>query len=557
MRYKTNRHSSRFTLLTLAGALAVSAWTPFSASAASTLSIAMTAADIPLTLGQPDQGYEGNRFTGITLYDSLVLWDLSQGEKPSELVPGLATEWHVDPQDHTKWIFKLRPEVKFHDGTSFNADAVVWNVDKVLNKQAPQYAPAQIGNTASRMPTLLSARKIDDLTVELTTSEPDSILPFGLTNLFIVSPSAWQKDFDAVPASVTDLAERSKQAWTAFAFHAVGTGPFKMNKLVARQQLMLDKNPDYWDPKRIPKVDHVMLIPLPEANARTAALLSGQVDWIEAPAPDAMAQIQSKGFKIYANAQPHLWPWQFSFAPGSPWLDKRVRQAANLCLNRSELKSYLGGYMQEATGTYEKDSAWYGNPDFKIRYDEDAARNMMSEAGFSSAKPVKVKVLTSASGSGQMQPLPMNEYIQQSLKNCYFDVDIVVMEWNTLFSSWRLGAKDPAAQGADAINVSAAVMDPFFGLMRFASEKTFPPVSTNWGYFTTPKIEELISKARNAFDPNALDAATAELHKEMVDETPFLYVAHDMAPRAISPAVSGVVQAQSWMIDLTSVVKGN
>ncbi|PWC22791.1 ABC transporter substrate-binding protein [Brenneria roseae subsp. roseae] len=557
MRYKTNRRSSRFTLLTLAGALAVSAWTPFSASAASTLSIAMTAADIPLTLGQPDQGYEGNRFTGITLYDSLVLWDLSQGEKPSELVPGLATEWHVDPQDHTKWIFKLRPEVKFHDGTSFNADAVVWNVDKVLNKQAPQYAPAQIGNTASRMPTLLSARKIDDLTVELTTSEPDSILPFGLTNLFIVSPSAWQKDFDAVPASVTDPAERSKQAWTAFAFHAVGTGPFKMNKLVARQQLMLDKNPDYWDPKRIPKVDHVMLIPLPEANARTAALLSGQVDWIEAPAPDAMAQIQSRGFKIYANAQPHLWPWQFSFAPGSPWLDKRVRQAANLCLNRSELKSYLGGYMQEATGTYEKDSAWYGDPDFKIRYDEDAARKMMSEAGFSSAKPVKVKVLTSASGSGQMQPLPMNEYIQQSLKNCYFDVDIVVMEWNTLFSSWRLGAKDPAAQGADAINVSAAVMDPFFGLMRFASEKTFPPVSTNWGYFTTPKIEELISKARNAFDPKALDAATAELHKEMVDETPFLYVAHDMAPRAISPAVSGVVQAQSWMIDLTSVVKGN
>ncbi|KAA8998872.1 ABC transporter substrate-binding protein [Affinibrenneria salicis] len=554
---KTNRHSPRFARLALACALAVGAGAPFFASAAGTLSIAMTAADIPLTLGQPDQGYEGNRFTGITLYDSLVLWDLSQGEKPSELVPGLATEWHVEPQDHTKWVFKLRPGVKFHDGSPFNADAVVWNVDKVLNKQAPQYAPAQIGNTASRMPTLRSARKIDDMTVELTTSEPDSILPFNLTNLFIVSPAAWQKDFDAVPASVKDPAERAKQAWSAFAFHAVGTGPFKMNKLVPRQQLMLDKNPDYWNPKRVPKVDHVMLIPLPEANARTAALLSGQVDWIEAPAPDAMAQIQSRGFKIYANAQPHIWPWQFSFVPGSPWLDKRVRQAANLCLNRSELKSYLGGYMQEATGTYEKDSVWYGNPDFKIRYDEEAARKMMSEAGFSAAKPVKVKVLTSASGSGQMQPLPMNEYIQQSLKKCYFDVNIVVMEWNTLFSSWRLGAKDPSAQGADAINVSAAVMDPFFGMMRFASEKTFPPVSTNWGYFTTPKIEELISKARNTFEPKALDAATAELHKEMVDETPFLYVAHDMAPRAISPAVTGVVQAQSWMIDLTSVAKGN
>jgi len=543
------------TRLALACSLAVAGIAPLAAQAETTLRIAMTAADVPLTLGQPDQGYEGNRFTGITMFDSLVEWDLSQAEKPSSLVPGLATEWAVNPQDHTKWIFKLRPGVKFHDGSMFNADAVVWNANKVLDKQAPQFAPGQIGNTLSRMPTLVGVRKIDDMTVEFTTSEPDSVLPYNLTNLFIASPTAWQKDLAAVPASVTDPAERSKQAWSAFATHSSGTGPFKMTRLVPRQALELDKNPDYWNPKRVPKVDHLVLIPLPEANARTAALLSGQVDWIEAPAPDAMDQIKSKKFKIYANAQPHLWPWQFSFAPGSPWLDKRVRQAANLCLDRSELKSYLGGYMQEATGTFEKDSPWYGNPEFKIRYDQAAAQKLMSEAGFSKDHPVKVKVLTSASGSGQMQPLPMNEYIQQSLKSCYFDVDIAVTEWNTLFSSWRLGSKDPAAQGANAINVSMSVMDPYFGLMRFASSKTFPPVSNNWGYFTTPKIEALITKARNSFDPRELDSATAELNAAMVDETPFLYVAHDMGPRAVAPNVSGVVQAQSWLIDLSLVSK--
>ena len=204
---------------------------------------------------------------------------------------------------------------------------MVWNVNKVLDKQAPHYAPGQIGMTVSRMPTLRSARKIDDLTVELTTSEPDAVLPYNLTNLFMASPTAWQKDFTAVPAAVTDPAERSKQAWTAFASHSVGTGPFKMDRMVPRQELVLDKNPDYWDPKRVPKVDHVVLIPLPEANARTAALLSGQVDWIEAPAPDAVEQIKSKKFKIYSNGQPHLWPWQFSFAPGSPWLDKQIGRA--------------------------------------------------------------------------------------------------------------------------------------------------------------------------------------------------------------------------------------
>ncbi len=134
------------------------------------------------------------------------------------------------------------------------------------------------------MPTLTGAEKIDDHTVALTTSEPDALLPYNITNLFIVSPTAWQKQYDAVPASVGDSAARSKQAWTAFAAHAVGSGPFKLEKLVPRQQLILDKNPDYWNKDRIPRVDKVVLIPLPEANARTAALLSKQVDWIEAPA---------------------------------------------------------------------------------------------------------------------------------------------------------------------------------------------------------------------------------------------------------------------------------
>ncbi len=80
----------------VSGALAL--FSSFQANA-TTLRIAMTAADIPLTLGQPDQGFEGNRFTGIPLYDALVEWDLSQGEKPSGIVPGLATEWHVDQQN--------------------------------------------------------------------------------------------------------------------------------------------------------------------------------------------------------------------------------------------------------------------------------------------------------------------------------------------------------------------------------------------------------------------------------------------------------------------------
>ncbi len=441
------------------------------------LRIAMTAADIPRTHGQPDQGFEGNRFTGIPMFDALTHWDLSSAEKASVLIPGLATSWSVDAADKTKWVFKLRPGVKFHDGSDFNADAVVWNVRKVLDKDAPHFAADQVGVTASRMPTLRSARKIDDLTVELTTSEPDSFLPINLTNLFMASPTHWAAKLAAVPASVTDAGERAKQAWAAFAAEPSGTGPFRGTRLVPRERFEMVANKTYWDAARRPKVDRVVLLPIPEANARTAALLSGQVDWIEAPSPDAMPQIKSRGFTIYSNPQPHVWPWQLSFAEGSPWLDKRVRHAANLCVNRTELKELLGGMMGEPKGTVPPGHPWWGNPSFDIKYDPNAARKLMTEAGHSAAKPLKVKVQISASGSGQMQPIPMNEYVQQGLKACFFDVELDVIEWNTLFTNWRQGAKHESARGANAINVSFAAMDrssPWCASPRRRPSRRFP-----------------------------------------------------------------------------------
>jgi ABC-type transport system substrate-binding protein len=517
------------------------------------LRIGMTAADIPRTLGQPDQGFEGNRFTGIPMYDGLTQWDLSKADRASVLIPDLATSWAVDAKDKTKWIFKLRPGVKFHDGSDFNADAVVWNVQKVLDDKAPQFDASQVGVTASRMPTLRSARKIDALTVELTTSEPDAFLPINLSNLFMASPAQWEKKLAAVPASVTDKAERSKQAWTAFAADASGTGPFKMARFAARERLEIVKNPAYWDAARRPKIDRVVLLPLPEANSRTAALLSGQVDWIEAPAPDALQTIKSKGFHIYSNPQPHIWPWQLSFAEGSPWLDKRVRHAANLCINRAELKGMLGGMMGEAKGIVSPDHPWWGNPKFDIKYDPVTARQLMAEAGYSGSKPLKVKVQISASGSGQIQPLPMNEFIQQNLKACNFDVSFDVIEWNTLFTNWRRGAKDPSANGANAVNISAATMDPFFAMVRFVSTKTFPPVSNNWGYFGNKEFDDLIATARTTFDDKKRDQALAKLHARIVEESPFIFVAHDVGPRAMSPRVKGVVQPKSWFIDIATM----
>lgn len=525
---------------------------PAQAGAESVLRIGMTAADIPRTLGQPDQGFEGNRFTGLTMYDALTMWDLSSADKPSVVIPGLATEWKVDDADKTKWTFKLRPGVTFHDGSPFNADAVVWNVEKVLKQDAPQFDPSQVGVTASRMPTLASARKIDDLTVELTTKEPDSFLPINLTNLFMASPAKWQKLYES--ATGADDKAKSQAAWAAFAKDAAGTGPWKMAKFTPRERLELVKNEAYWDKARVPKTDKMILLPMPEANARTAALLSGQVDWVEAPAPDALPEIKQRGFKLYANEQPHVWPWQFSRIEGSPWNDIRVRKAANLCIDREGLRDgLLAGLMVPASGTFEKGHPWRGNVTFEIKYDKAAAQKLMQEAGYGPNKKLEVKTQTSASGSGQMQPLPMNEYLQQALAECYFDVKLDVIEWNTLFTNWRRGAKDASANGANATNVTYAAMDPFFALVRFLQSSMAPPVSNNWGFINNPKFDELVKKARQTFDPTERDKALAELHAASVDDAAFLYVAHDVGPRAMSPRVKGVVQPKSWFIDFSPI----
>lgn len=547
-------HKTAHTLKAAAAALLISAsaFASHQARAETVVRIAMTAADIPRTLGQPDQGFEGNRFTGLTMYDGLTQWDLSSATKPSVVIPALATEWKVDDTDKKKWTFKLRPGVKFHDGSDFNADAVVWNVEKVLKQDAPHFDASQVGVTASRMPTLASAKKIDDLTVELTTKEPDSFLPINLTNLFMASPTKWQKFFDT--AEGADAKAKAAAAWGAFARDASGTGPWKMVRFVPRERLELVKNATYWDKTRVPKVDKLVLLPVPEANARTAALLSGQVDWIEAPAPDAVPQIKQRGFVITANEQPHVWPWQFSRVEGSPWNDIRVRKAANLCIDREGMKQgLLGGLMVPASGTFEAGHPWRGTPTFQIKYDLKAAQALMKEAGYGPGKKLAVKTQTSASGSGQMLPLPMNEYLQQALAECYFDVQLDVIEWNTLFTNWRRGAKDPTANGANATNVTYAAMDPFFAMVRFLQSGMAPPVSNNWGYINNPKFDELVMKARQTFDADARDKALAELHAASVDEAAFLYVAHDVGPRAMSAKIKNFVQPKSWFVDFSTM----
>ncbi len=511
------------------------------AQGSNVLRIGMTASDIPLPNGQTDQGGEGMRFIGYTLFDPLVAWDLSSADKTAGLIPSLATSWAPDPADRSKWIFKLREGVTFHDGSPVNADAVVWNFAKILDKDSPQFDPKQAGQGRSRIPMVRTYRAIDPMTVEIGTDTPDATLPYAIAWIVMSSPKRW---------------EEVGKSWDKFLFQASGTGPFKLDKYIPRERAELVPNDNYWNKARIPKTQRMILLPIPEANSRTAALLAGQVDWIEAPAPDAVAQMKSRGFNIVTNVYPHNWTWHFSRLEGSPWNDIRVRKAANLAIDRDGMVQLLGGLMLPAKGIFSSSSPWFGKPTFEVKYDPKAAAALMAEAGFSKAKPLQVRALISPSGSGQMQPLPMNEAIQQMLGEVGFKVDFEVMEWNALLSNWRAGAKDASSRGGHSTNISYGSQDPFLALIRHLSSGQFAPKGTNWGYYSEPEMDRLLDTITATFDLEGQTQAMQRAHEKFVNDALFLFVGHDINPRAMSPRVKGFVQAQSWFQDFTPVSMG-
>ncbi len=391
-------------------ALALSA---ISARAETVVRYGISMADIPLTTGQPDRGAGAYQFTAYTIYDPLVAWEMDVADRPGKLVPGLATEWKVDDSDKTKWRFSLRKGVKFHDGSEFNADAVIWNMDKVLNDKAPQFDKRQSAQVKTRLPSVASYAKIDDFTVEITTKTVDSFFPYQMLWFLVSSPAQYEK---------------LGKDWDKFASQPSGTGPFKLTKLVPRELAELSKNADYWNKKRTPKADKIVLVPMPEALTRTNALLAGQVDLIETPAPDAVPQLKAAGMKLVDNVTPHVWNYHLSVLPGSPWTDIRLRKALNLAIDRDAVVGLMNGLAKPAKGQVDPSSPWFGKPSFELKYDLAAAKKLVEEAGYSKAKPLKATFIIAQGGTGQMLSLPMNEFLQQSFKEIGIDIDFKVVE---------------------------------------------------------------------------------------------------------------------------------
>jgi len=505
------------------------------------LRVGMTVGAVPSANGIPDQGGEGARFMGITLFDQLVSWDLSRSDKPAGLMPNLATSWKVDAANPKRWIFTLRDGVKFHDGHTLVADDVVFSFDRAFKRDAPWFDQRAASQAMPQIPGVAAWGALSPNTFWVETVTIDGTLPYAMTWMGIVHKAAW---------------EASGKDWVLFQNKAVGTGPWKLESYSQRERAVLVRNDAYWDKKRVPKAAKLIPLPIPDASARIAALRSGQVDFIEAPAPDAVQSLRDAGFKIVTNIYPHNWTWSLAQIPGSPWTDIRIRKAANLGIDREGLKGLLNGLMVEGQGIVPAGHPWYGKPTFKLTHDPAAAKKLMAEAGYSPQKPLKTKVAISSSGSGQMQPLAMNEFIQQNLREIGIEVEFEVFEWQALIEAWRAGAGAPSTRGCMALNISQGAFDPFRAFARSLQTNMAAPVGVNWSRFSDPELDKVFTRIQTETDPAKQDVLLAQVHGQVVDRALFLFAAHDLNPRALSPRVKGFVQAQSWFQDLTPISIG-
>lgn len=510
----------------------------FAQEPSGTLTVAMTVAAVPNANGAPDQGGEGLRFMGITLYDQLVTWDLSSAEEAAVLHPGLATSWAVDPDNPLHWDFTLRSGVRFHDGHELTAEDVVFSFERTFSEDLPWFDQRAFAAMLPQIPNIASwgSNGPDNFWIE--TEVVDGGLPYSLTWLGIVHKGAW---------------EAAGSDWNSFDAQAVGTGPWILESNNPTERCVMVRNPDYWDPARVPNCERLVLLPIPDANTRVAALQSGQVNFIEAPAPDAVPMLEAQGFQIVTNSYPHNWMWFLAQTEDSPWTDERLRKAVNLGIDRSGLRALMGGLMLEGAGIVPPGHPWYGNPSFQLTYDPDQARTLVEQAGYGPGNPLRTKVAISTSGSGQMQPLPMNEFIQQNLREIGIEIEFEVFEWQALIDAWRNGAGAPQSRGCTAMNISQGSFDPFRAFARILQSNMIAPNGVNWSKFSDAEMDEMFMAAQRETDAQVQDALLASIHEQVVDRALFLFAAHDLNPRALAPNVEGFVQAQSWFQDLTPI----
>jgi peptide/nickel transport system substrate-binding protein len=307
------------------------------------------------------------------MYEFLVARD-----KKLNIVPSLATEWKQDGP--LKWTFKLRKNVKFHDGRPFTADDVVFSMNRAKEKTS------QISNYAN---ALGEAKKIDDHTVEFNLQNVNPIFLEHLNTVFIMSKSWCEEHKATKPQDFTNKEE------TYAAHHTNGTGPYM---LVSRQpdvKTVLKRNPNYWG-KIEGNVQEVVYTPIKADATRLAALISGEVDFILDPPPRDLERLKATpGVRVIEGLENRVIfigmdqardELLYSNVKGkNPLKDLRVRKALYQAVDIETMKTKLMNNQSIPTGAVVPSPLGsFNDPEIEKRlpFDLNAAKKLMAEAGY-------------------------------------------------------------------------------------------------------------------------------------------------------------------------------
>ena len=317
--------------------------------------------------------------TFLLLFDMSMYEPLIRRNREMKLEPGLATEWsNVDP---TTWRFKLRPAVKFHDGSPFTADDVVFSFDRATHPGS---------NVASPLSTVKEVKKIDDYTIDLITNGPDPILPYNLPTIAVMSKK-WCEEHNTTRAA--DLTKNEESYATR---NANGTGPFMLKDRQPDVRTVLVKNPNWWGLKDEPiDLDEVVFSRIENAATRVAALLSGELDMVYTVPPQDTDRIaRTSGMKIWQTSelrtiflgmdQSRDELLESNVKGKNPFKDKSVRRGLYQAIDEEAIKTkVMRGFAHPAAlmvgpGVNGCDPAL----DKRTPYDPTAAKKLLVEAGY-------------------------------------------------------------------------------------------------------------------------------------------------------------------------------
>ncbi|MBC2886346.1 ABC transporter substrate-binding protein [Ochrobactrum sp. CM-21-5] len=462
----------------------------------------------------------------VNIYDGLVRYK----DGTLEVEPALAESWTISDDGKT-YTFKLRQGIKFHDGSDFSAEAVKFNFDRMLKEDHPFYntGPFPLSFNFS---SINAVNVIDDQTVEFKLKEP--FAPF-LSNL-------------AYPTGLIVSPEAVKKHGKEFGRHPSGTGPFKFAEWQSGQRVVVERNPDYWG--GAPALDAVVFRPITDANTRVAEMMAGGLDVMVEVPPDNLATFkQDANFAVAEQAGPHVW-FTILNAKSGPFADKKVRQAANYAVNKQALvDNVLQGSATVAAGPIPPAFNWVEDKTEPYPYDPEKAKALLVEAGVSDPE---VTFYVTEGGSGMLDPITMGAAIQADLQAVGFKVKIETYEWNTF-----LGRVNPGLEGkADMAEMAWMTNDPdTVPYLTLRTDALPDKGGFNSGYYSNPKVDELLEKARSSTDQAERGKLYGEIQSIVHDDAPWLFVANWKQNAVTTAAVKGFKLQPSFLLHLKDVTK--